>query len=216
FTGKLEKPQGQRNPKGFNYELYLKNKGIYNTMIVEEGAIKLQTKSGKGGFRPFQIIARWMDKTIDKYLVGDGKGLLKSMLIGQRGELPPDIRDTFSATGTAHIIAISGLHIGFIMAGLNYILKRFYMTRLAEFIIQSTILIGYCILIGAPASAVRATLMAIIYLGGYALNRPENRANSLALAAFIILLIKPGQLFDIGFQMSFAAVAGIILLSSRL
>ena len=211
FKGRLEIPAGQRNPKGFNYRLYLKNRGIYNIMSIKYDEIKLYPGSYSPRVGPLRRICIWMGETIDKHVIGDGSSLLKSMILGQRWELPSDIRDSFSRTGTAHILAISGLHVGFIMAGMDFLLRRFYLRRSTIFIIQSTILTLYCALIGAPASAVRATIMAIIFLGGYALNRPEDKANSLALTAFLILLIAPGKLFDIGFQLSFAAVAGIIL-----
>ncbi|NMA94831.1 MAG: DNA internalization-related competence protein ComEC/Rec2, partial [Clostridiales bacterium] len=215
FRGILDLPAGQRNPKGFDYRVYLKNRDIYNIMSIGHEDIKLYEILNGGFIRPMEKIALWMDKTINRY-VGQGKELLKSMILGQKWDLPTDIRKQFSRTGTAHILAISGLHVGFILAGVNIVLNRFYLRRSSVFIIQTCILIFYCALIGAPASAVRASLMAILYLGAYVLNRPEDRINSLALAFFIILLFRPGQLFDIGFQMSFAAVAGIILLYPRL
>lgn len=216
FKGKVEKPAGKRNPKGFDYELYLKNRGIYNIMAINYNEIEPYSTSDRPKIKLLQSMAIWMDKTIDQYVIGNGGSLLKSMILGQRWEIPSDIRDSFSKTGTAHILAISGLHVGFIMAGIDFLLRRFYLRRTIIFAIQSTMLTIYCLLIGAPPSAVRATIMAIIYLGGYALNRPEDRANSLAFTAFLILFIKPGKLFDIGFQLSFAAVAGITLLYSRI
>lgn len=212
FQGRLKKPYGQRNPKCFDYRLYLKNKDIYYTMSVNEFAIKTCSQVKKSYTKPLQSVSIWMDKTIDKYVDGDGSAFLKSMLLGHRWDLPSDIRNNFSNIGTAHILAISGLHVGFIILGMDLILRRFYLRRTTVFFIQTGVLITYCMLIGAPTSAIRATIMAIISLGGYALNRPEDRSNSLAFAALIILLIRPGQLFDVGFQMSFGAVSGIILL----
>ena len=212
FQGKLKKPYGQRNPKGFDYGLYLKNQYIYNTMSVDEFKVTSRFEMEKCRPKPLQYMSMWMAKTIEKYVPGDGNALLKSMILGHRWDLPSDIRDNFSKTGTAHILAISGLHVGFIMMGMDLLLKRFYLRRTTAFFVQTGVLTTYCILIGAPTSAIRATIMAIISLGGYALNRPEDRANSLAFAALIILLVNPGRLFDVGFQMSFGAVSGIILL----
>lgn len=215
FEGRLENPPAQRNPKGSNYRLYLKNKGIYNIMSIDENSIKPYSQDKRNRKNILHAIANWMDKAIGRYAMGEGSRLLKSMILGQRWELPSEIRDTFSKTGTAHILAISGLHVGFIMMGIDLCLRRFYLRRSTMFFIQTAVLSTYCILIGAPPSAMRATIMAIISLGGYALNRPEDRANTLAFAGLIILLVKPGQLFDVGFQMSFGAVGGIMLLYTR-
>ena len=215
--GILEKPQGVRNPKGFDYRAYLARRDIYYTM----GTASRNILSIKSGNLPWpkswiESIRGYIEDIFDKYIGGMGSRLMKAMIIGQRWSLPSELREEFSTTGIAHILAISGLHVGFVVLLLSWLSKGLKLSPQATFIIQGLGLGFYCIVVGGSSSIVRATIMTLILLGGKVVGRKPDSLNSLSLAAFIILLFRPLELFEVGFQLSFLAVAGIALFNEQL
>lgn len=210
--GELEKPQGQRNPKGFDYRAYLARRDIHYTMGVQSRNI-LSIKPERFPWPKswLKSTSEYMGQAFDTYVGGRESKLLKAMIIGERWLLPFEMKDQFAATGIAHILAISGLHIGFVILMLSWLTNAFRLSPRAAFLIQGAVLVLYSLIVGGNASVVRATIMAIIFLGGRAVGRKLDPLNSLALAAFIILLFRPLDLLEVGFQLSFGAVAGIIL-----
>jgi competence protein ComEC len=139
-------------------------------------------------------------------------GLLNALILGYRQDLPPDMKTDFAWTGTLHIIAISGSHIVVIAGILLFILQMCGISRMHWAYFLAPLLVIYTVAIGMPASAVRATVMAIIYYSAPVLRRKADTLSALALAAILILTVTPGQLFDLGFILSFAAVLGLIVL----
>lgn len=215
IKGELKKPQGVRNPKGFDYRAYLERQGVFYIMTVSNHQIELL------GNKPFKwphswIVGtyNWMQNILEENLKDPALALVKSMIIGDRGSVPYKISDEFSATGLAHILSISGLHVGFIVVMLSFLQKFLKFPPKVAFIVQTALLCFYCLVAGAAASAVRATIMAIIPMGGKLLGRKPDPINSLALAALMILIFHPLDIFDVGFQLSFAAVGGIFLYSN--
>ncbi|MEM9665141.1 MAG: DNA internalization-related competence protein ComEC/Rec2 [Bacteroidota bacterium] len=148
------------------------------------------------------------------------RSLLHALMLGDRSGLDPAVRSAFRMTGLAHLLAISGLHI--MLVGLTvYRLGRPLLQRLglswrrAEHVAAATaisLLSGYVALAGAPASAVRALLMMTLWIGGSLLQRPTQPLNLLGAAATVLLVADPAVLFDVGAQLSFSAVGGLIVL----
>lgn len=214
--GRLEEPPGQRNPKGFNYRAYLQRRGIYNVMSVQPYSIK---KIGVGELSYIRsliyTIKSRAEAVFDRY-VGDEEGaLVKTMLLGQKWLLPFEVQRDFQVTGLSHVLAISGLHVGFIAAALSSVARLLSLTKKQAFVFQVCLLCFYCAMVGAAPSVVRAAVMAALLLGGKAVGRQPDMLNNLFVAAFSILLFRPLDLFDVGFQLSFAAVIGIILFVER-
>ena len=112
------------------------------------------------------------------------------------------IVEEFRDTGIAHILAISGLHIGFIIFLLTWLTTSLKLSPKTAFLVQGTVLGFYCLLVGGSPSVIRASIMGIIILGGRVVGRKPEPINSLFLAAFIVLLINPLDLYEIGFQLS--------------
>ena len=215
--GTIEKPQEKRNPKGFDYRAYLARHGIYYTI----GTASRNILSVNTGNLPWprswvESIRKYMEGVFDTYTGGMGSSLLKAMIIGQRWSLPSELREQFSTTGIAHILAISGLHVGFVVLLLSWLSKGLKLSPKATFFIQGIALGFYCIVVGGSSSVVRATVMTLILLGGKVVGRKPDPLNSLSLAAFVILLFRPLELFEVGFQLSFLAVAGIVLFNELL
>ena len=135
------------------------------------------------------------------------------MILGDRSKIPSGLRSLFIQTGTMHILAISGLHIGIVAFILDLLLKALRIRRRLRFSAIILLLVFYCLLTGARPSVIRATIMAIVLLAGFLLRRENQISHSLALAGLIILIANPRQLFNLGFQLSFLSVISIVYFS---
>lgn len=139
--------------------------------------------------------------------------LASAMFLGRADEILPSDRNAYSAAGLSHLLALSGTHVAVITWLISIAFFPFYIARRRSFAYVASILLlwGYALLTGLSPSVVRSVIMATIYLVARMLERRSVPMNSLCAAAFFILLFRPSDLFAPGFQMSFAAVAGIIL-----
>jgi competence protein ComEC len=142
------------------------------------------------------------------------RGLAKALLIGVRDELDPDQKTAFARSGTMHVLAVSGMHVGLIWAVISALLARFgnrRTPRIARGIVILFVLWAYAGLTGGEASVLRATVMCSLFTIGGIVLRASGHLNSLFAAAFLLLLWDPLLLWQLGFQLSFLAVLGIIL-----
>jgi len=139
-------------------------------------------------------------------------GVVNALLLGYRAELPPDVRQCFMHTGTMHVFAISGLHVGILCTIIVFVLGALRLPRTAWVLALGPLICTYTCVTGARASAVRASAMAVTYLLAPLLGRRADAVTALALAATAILLWQPTQLMDMGFLYSFVVVAGIMLI----
>jgi len=205
ITGNFYKGRETRNPGEFNYDKYLRSKGISGifTAYNAHDVFKIKYK-----IRPFEDFLFSIRKSIDEKILRLHSpmtaSLLKGLLLNDRSEMDYKIKTEFINSGVIHVLAVSGLHVGYIILVFLIVLGRFNIY--VRSILTAAGLILFMFLTGAPASVVRATLMALIILTAFVSNRSTNLFNSLALSAVIILLIKPGDLFDPGFQLSYTAV----------
>ncbi len=145
-------------------------------------------------------------------VMGENAELAYSMLTGDRGNLDSSLTNSFSLSGISHILAVSGLHVGFISAILAYVLKKLRINRRLNLFISCTALLAYAWFISS-VTVLRAVIMCCVGLFTYLNGCKRDVLNSLGIAVTLILLIMPFQLFDLGFTMSICAVGGIALLS---
>lgn len=138
--------------------------------------------------------------------------IVKAMTLGFRSEIPRDVMDAFRLSGTVHIFAISGLHVGIVATLLMLLLSLVPMPGRYRVLIFGPLIIGYTLATGAKPSAVRACIMSLFFFSGLLLDRRADSTSSLCAAAILILAINPMQVLDLGFVFSFACAAGIILL----
>jgi len=138
--------------------------------------------------------------------------LTRALLLGYRQDVSTRVYEAFARTGTLHILALSGMHVGILVLLLVVVLKSFGITRPYWIIIFLPFLTAYTIGTGAASSMVRATIMSVVFFTSFLVRRRSDTPTSLALAALLILLVDPLQLFDYGFILSFVAVGGIIML----
>ncbi|MFQ5794572.1 MAG: ComEC/Rec2 family competence protein [Candidatus Bipolaricaulia bacterium] len=202
----------------FDYRAYLRHRGIWGIVRVRE--MDEIERLGTGG----HPVLRWGYQTretlfgvIDRYVSNPEAGLLKAILFGERAYLDREIETSFQRTGLAHILAVSGLHLGIIIGILWWGLKRLRWSEARIYLILLPIVLIYLIIVGFRVSLVRATvLFGFMGLGwvlaelGLILKRWRNLYQALAAAALILLMVNPGALFDVGFQLSFAATLAII------
>lgn len=150
-------------------------------------------------------------------LTTQAKELMMAMIGGESGVIDSEMRERFSQSGLSHILALSGLHVGIIAAIVAFALWPVYFAgrgRVRWLIVVAALWL-FALLTGMGPSVVRATVMATVYMVGRLLYRRTSALNSLAVAAAVILLFAPESLFEIGFQLSFAAVLSIIVFAER-
>jgi competence protein ComEC len=217
LIGKLKKPSELRNPGGFDYQKYLLRKKVIAIVWIEGDIVKL----GSGRANPiFTIAYNLRDKISDviSYTLPDEPfacaSFLEGVLLGKRSMLPEEIRGWFEDTGTIHILAISGLHVGLIGLIFFFIFHKFArLPQKTSYVFTFLTLIIFAIMTGARPSVIRATIMAGTIIIGMIIDRDTDIYNSLALAGLIILLQNPLTLFDIGFQLSFLATFSLFYLT---
>jgi competence protein ComEC len=161
------------------------------------------------------LLRESMEKTMDA-LYGEAGGTMKGMLLGDKADIPEEGMDAFRKTGTAHLLAVSGLNVGFIAGAvyllMNKIAKKRTRLKLA---ITLGLLAVHCVITGLSPPVLRATLMASLLLAGKAAGQKTDTPSALAASFILILLINPMWLFDAGFQLSYAGVAGILMITRR-
>ncbi|MGI8891448.1 MAG: ComEC/Rec2 family competence protein [Chthoniobacterales bacterium] len=209
-----------RNPGGFDLRAYLARRDVYHVVFAryrEDGTI-LRVGGGDLLTRSASRAREWMRATLSRGLEDSPEvvALISGMALGLRHETPGDIEEPFQQTGTLHLFAVAGLHVG-IIAQLLWIvaaLVRLPRTVAAALIIPC--LFFYSAVTGFHVSSIRAATMAAFLLGGIFFDRPVLALNSLAGAALVILLFETNQLFTSGFQLSFAVVGAIVIGQDRI
>ncbi|MDD5141490.1 MAG: ComEC/Rec2 family competence protein [Verrucomicrobiales bacterium] len=196
----------------FDYRTYLKRQGIYFQLKTAsvDGWKLLSTNQTPAMSDRFLA---WSQKTLARGLPEEDEPLklLWAMTLGWKTALTGEVTAPFMQSGTMHIFAISGLHIALIAGILVAILRTVQMPRFWCGAVIIPLIWFYTAATGWQPSAIRSTIMMTIIIAGWSLKRPSNLINSLAAAAFIILLYDPQQLFQASFQLSFFVVLSIAL-----
>ena len=190
------------------YEYAYKNNFEYS-MYLEEDDIILYNKEPVG----LDAVREKIHDTLYKYMSPKYASLAYSVLIGDRTGLDDEIENNLKVTGVAHIVAVSGLHVGFVVTLMALVLKLCRVKKgYLKFLITTVVLIFYCVLCGMTPSVTRATIMAICLLSAKAFRKQSDGISSVSLAGIIILCMHPLYVFDVSFQLSFSAVFAIMLL----
>ncbi|MBS4033596.1 MAG: DNA internalization-related competence protein ComEC/Rec2 [Ignavibacterium sp.] len=202
------KGREKRNPGEFDYNRYLKSKDISGILISNEGDSINIISSEKDFISSIIFSARKsVDERLNKLFEPETAGLLRGLLLADRSEIDFELKTQFINSGVIHVLAVSGLHVGYILLIFLFVFGRFNLYLRTFFIAAG--LLSFMFITGMPPSVFRATVMALVILFAFLSNRSTNLLNSISLAAIIILLVDPNEIYNPGFQLSFSAVLAI-------
>lgn len=233
FTARLRPPIGTLNPGGFDYGAYLRRHGVEAVASVSggHGPGMVLRDSGHRSLRWafWHRLDGWREQirlAATSTLEQPALGIFLGLIIGEQGFLDPSLRDRFMATGTVHILSISGSHLGLIAflsfcsvtvacrllpaAWLLQLSRRITPTRLAALLTMPPVTF-YALLAGAEVATVRSLLMILVFLLAVWRGYAQHLLHALAAAALVVLLHDPGAILDISFQLSFTSVLAIAL-----
>ncbi len=216
LTGILEQAQDKRNPGGFDYRAYLARQGV-DGIIEAKGLLQIGEQRGFLPLRWIEALRIRTEQVIDSIYTGASATepslhaqLLKGILLGKRSDLPIETLDIFRNSGTFHVLAVSGLHVGLIAMFCYFGFRCFRLPQKVLCLLTIAAVLIYACLIGFRPSVFRASLMAILFLFATVIDRDADIFNLLGFAALVLLLLNPFQVWDVGFQLSFIAVTAIV------
>jgi len=212
---RLRTPLPSRNPGAFDARTWMISEGCLLFCSVSKGSDLEIVGHEDPGIAAGAITAmrRHTRRIIGMRYGPDHAALMAGLLLGDRGGIGDDVMEDFRDAGIMHILAVSGLHAGIILLIVFMPLDRLRYPLRAG--LALTVLWGFAAMTGLAPPVVRAALMSTLFLGGVVLQRRSDPVNALAAAALIILLMDPLALFGLSFQLSFAAVFGILLFHER-
>ncbi len=218
ITKPLQPITNSGNPGGFDYKRYCAFQDIYHQAFLKAGDYKILPVTKTNWFSQSLINSRlWVLSTLRKYIKEKNEvAVAEALLIGYRDDLDKELVQSYSNTGVVHIIAISGLHLGMIygmMAWMFSLFKKRKWNRFTKPITILAVLWMFTFIAGAVPSILRSAVMFTCIIIGESMSRRTSIYNTLAASAFILLLINPFFLWDVGFQLSFAAVLSIVAFS---
>ncbi len=212
LQGKIKIPE---DFKGFEYRNYLLAKNIYYILYYPK--IELKEKNERGLYNKISDYRKYANNLIKKIFPQPQAGIVSAMTLAVKSDISDKVLEAFNKTGTRHIIAISGLHMTIVAVSLMYILLALGLNRNYAFYFSILGIIFFVTLVGFPPSATRAAVMGGLVLFAVKVGRLTNAGNAVIFAGVLMLLYNPNLLrYDTGFQLSFAAVFGIIYIFPRL
>lgn len=212
LTGSIRLMSEQRNPGGFNEKMYYAARGLKYKMYAKNITVLSGDINFYARIREFRDA---LSGVYDKCLPEKEAGIIKSIITGDRSGLLDEVKNLYSVAGIYHVLAISGLHLSIIGLFLNTLLGKLFSKR-ASGCVTLAFLIFYCVMTGASPSTVRAVTICGIIILGRIIFRKTDPLTSLSFACLCILVYNPFFLWDLGFQLSFSAMAGILLLNEPL
>ena len=209
------------NPYEFNYKKYMHRHRVFKQIFLETESWE---KIGENKGSPLLLAGvKMQNHLFQKYreygMKDDVLEVAGALTLGLREKLGDEIKQSYRVSGAVHILAISGLHVGILYVVLFYSLSFLKKTRYGKIVMVLVILCAlwfFALLTGLSPSVLRASTMFSFVLIGQSLRRHSNVYNSLAISAFILLFINPSLIYNVGFQLSYCAVLGIVILQPRL
>ena len=208
------------NPFEFDYKSYLARKKIYRQVYIPDQNWQLVEVAGDFSLSVFaenirlQLLQIYRQQNLGK----NEMQILSALTLGYKRELDPETRRVFASAGAMHVLAVSGLHVGIIYLMLGVLLgflRRQKSGRVLFVLLVVVALWFFAFITGLSPSVSRAATMFTFVVAGNNMRRQTNIYNNLAASAFVLLLINPNNLFEVGFQLSYCAVFGIVFLQPR-
>ena len=202
-----------KNPGAFDFQQYAARKNIFHQLYLKRDDFILKRGKKKSLIRSSIGLNRNLQAALEKILKEpDELSVAKALLLGDRNEIPVDLLDSFKGAGAMHILAISGLHVGIVHLMFLFFTRPLTLLKNGRVLRVILILLGlwsYALLTGMAVSATRSVSMFTLFTLGQAVNRKISLLHNLVNSAFVLLILKPMLLFDVGFQLSYSALAGI-------
>lgn len=217
----LQRIAAPLNPSQFDYQKYMDSKGFYyQTFVPENAFVLLQSNTRKDVMYYVIQVRNSALKTLEKLQLKEREFAIAAALIfGYQEDLDQETKNSFIKTGSMHILAVSGMHVGIIFIMITRILffldKKQWMRTLRFFIILF-LLWFYTLLCGFSPAILRAAVMFTFILPATTWKLPSNTLNSIAASAFFLLLFDTQMLYDVGLQLSYFAVLGIVIIYPKL
>lgn len=208
IKGEFQEPQTARNYKGFNYKQYLKTLKIYGTVKVSEIKIlekKCTNKLMQMSNTMFLKIKTNIEKTYNKNI----SGIILGVMLGYTEQIDESIREDFSTSNISHVLAVSGMHISYIIILITNSTQKILGKRKSK-IIASAILMVYMFITGFSVSVVRASIMGILSCMAFIVYRKSDTLNNISIAALLTLINNPYSITGISFMLTYGGTLGII------
>ncbi len=213
LRGPLRRPAPARNPGAFDYRRYLASEDIHAVLSARRAAEVLVLEHLPGGWLTARValpVRRYIRAAIAHNLEGASSGLLLGILLGEKRQIPSEVRDQFRSAGLAHALVVSGMHVGIVAVFVCNALRLCRLSPVLSHVGTIVVLLVYAVVTQANPPVVRAVLVACVVLGGRVIEREGDAYNSLGLAGLCILVLWPASLLGLSFQLSFAATFAII------
>lgn len=209
IKGSFKEPSSQRNEGGFDYKRYLKTLKIYGTINVEK--IKLiKREKANALFRLSNEISVKLKNNIDTILKKEEASILKGLLLGDISDIDDELYENFQTCNITHILAVSGMHVSYIIIGINLLLKDRIGKRKTKFLVI-ILLVCYMFITGFSPSIVRATIMNVLIIFSGIVYRKNDVWTSISFSLLLILIYNPFLILNIGLKLSYTGTISIIL-----
>jgi competence protein ComEC len=211
LRGSLETPPSFES---FDYREYLVRQGVVSLAAFPE---LRRTATGRGNafMQLLDDLRRPLDEALARSMPEPAAALARGILLGQRSTIPRDLTDDFNAAGISHLVAISGYNV-MLVAGLGLGSLSWLVGRRKAIVVSMLLVLLFALFVGASPSVLRAALMAQLMLGAILAGRPGSGLTAVSIAAAVLTLFDPLIIDDAGFQLSFAATLGLVVLAQPL
>lgn len=203
------------NPHQFNYSRFMRTKGVLRQIKVNPATLIHLPTERSGLFATADDWRKKITARLQNYNLGKEElAIVQALLLGQKQDISAETYNYFAAAGAVHILAVSGLHVGIILLLLNRIFSPLKRSRNGKFAATLLIILslwGFAVLAGLSPSVVRAVTMFSFLAIGMQIKRRSSTLNSIFVSLLLLVLINPQWIFDVGFQLSYAAVLAIVL-----
>lgn len=212
FDGKVQVPRRALNPGQFDYERYLRVKGVAFTAYLAPGSWSKEASGRSGAFlaQACHRLKRAAEEALCRHLPYPESALLDGILLGEKASLPRDMLEDFFLTGTVHILAVSGLMTAFVSGVLFLLLRALGLPRKGAACVSLAGLACFVCMTGADPPVCRAGLFSGLALGSVLFERRVHSGTLLIVTALLLVFLDPFVLFDLSFQISFLATAGLM------
>ena len=209
IIGEFNKPDGSRNYKGFSYKKYLQTEKIYGT--IKAGYTEVKSKNNTSLI--FKLSNNLTNKIIEQikiFLPEETRGLLIGLMLGEKSYISDEVRLDFQKSSLAHILAVSGAHVSYIILGLNYIVSVNRLPKKSGYIFIIIVLIAFIFITNFSVSVIRACSMCILLILSKLFYRKSDILNTISISILIIITFNPYSINSVSMQLSYLGTIGVI------